>query len=458
MAIDPGPQLTARNLVLTPIGLLALALLAVELLAGIQTYLTSTVTPLMARDLAAQEFYGVLAASTQAALFLTMPLGAALLARWPAATLLTWLTPVVIGGGVISAAAPGIWSFTAGRVVAALAAGALMTVSLGALVTVLPPAWRRMVLAGYAGVWVVSSLVGPAYAAWVAQALGWRWALVAYLPLLVAVRVVVIRRLRELEPPRQRRRPPLGLGPALGLAAGIALVSATGAGAGPVRWLGLAGAVVVLAAAARILPTGVLRAAPGRPAAVLSMAVLCAAYFGAAAVVTITAHDVMGRGAADLGILLSAGGLGWAVVGLLCGRWPAPTRPSYRRRVALSSLTMAAGLGLVAVSVGLSASPAGWPMLVGGWGLAGVGMGLCYVDTLNVVFDTPVEADGIDGPEAAGAVVMAEVIGTALAATLTASAVAWLLVSAASPVGGVAAVFAGLGVLALGLLPLRSRV
>jgi hypothetical protein len=45
MAIDPGPQLTARNLVLTPIGLLALALLAVELLAGIQTYLTSTVTP-----------------------------------------------------------------------------------------------------------------------------------------------------------------------------------------------------------------------------------------------------------------------------------------------------------------------------------------------------------------------------------------------------------------------------
>jgi hypothetical protein len=97
-------------------------------------------------------------------------------------------------------------------------------------------------------------------------------------------------------------------------------------------------------------------------------------------------------------------------------------------------------------------------MLVGGWSLAGVGMGLCYVDTLNVVFDTPVEADGIDGPEAAGAVVMAEVIGTALAATLTASAVAWLLVSAASPVGGVAAVFAGLGVLALGLLPLRSRV
>ncbi len=108
MTSDPGPQLSARNLALTPVGLLALALLGVELLAGIQTYLTSTVTPLMARDLAAQPYYGVLAASTQAALFLTMPLGAALLARWSAATLLTWLTPVVIAGGAISAAAPGI--------------------------------------------------------------------------------------------------------------------------------------------------------------------------------------------------------------------------------------------------------------------------------------------------------------------------------------------------------------
>ncbi|NLG20532.1 MAG: MFS transporter, partial [Actinomycetales bacterium] len=255
----PPQQATRRR----SAAVLAVALLLVELVAACQSYLTSTITPLMAQDLDARDGYGLLMAATQAAMFLTMPLGAALLSRWPAARLLAWLTPVVVAGGVVSAASPTFTLFLSGRVLAALAAGALMTVSLSALATSLPPAWRRLTLAGYALVWLVASLVGPVYAGWASAVIGWRWALVAYLPLFLAARAVVILRLRELDRAEQGARERLALVPATLLAAGITAVSLAGT-----SWartlLAAAGVVVVLAAAARILPDDTLRLARGR--------------------------------------------------------------------------------------------------------------------------------------------------------------------------------------------------
>lgn len=434
---------------------LAAALLVVELVAACQSYLTSTITPLMARDLAAQDGYGLLVAATQAAMFLTMPLGAALLSRWTAARLLTWLTPVVVLGGVVSALAPTFAVFLGGRVLAALASGALMTVSLSALATALPPAWRRRVLAGYALVWLVASLVGPVYAGWAAAVIGWRWALVAYLPLFLVARAVVVVRLREMDRAEQGGRERLALLPALLLAGGITAVALVGPSWGRIA-VGVAGVVVVLAAASRILPAGTLRLAPGRRSVVLLVGVLCAAYFGAHAVVAIAAHDLLGRQAGSLALLLGAGGVGWAVLGMVCGRWPARSRVAYHRRVTLGAGVLASGAATMAVAV-VPGTPGAWGLLVTGWTVSGVGMGLCYVDTLNRGLDAPEVPDGIGTSQAAQALVMAEVIATALAGTLSATALAWIMGAPADRAVYAAAVFGILGLVALTLVPLVRR-
>ncbi|USQ75180.1 MFS transporter [Ornithinimicrobium cryptoxanthini] len=445
---------------------LAAALLLVELVAACQSYLTTTITPLMAQDLHAQDGYGLLVAATQAAMFLTMPLGAALLSRWSASQMLTWLTPLVVVGGVLSAFAPTFALFVSGRVLAALAAGALMTVSLSALATALPAAWRRLVLAGYAMVWLVASLVGPVYAGWASSAIGWRWSLVAYLPLFLIARAVVIVRLRQLDRAQQDGRDPLGLGPAVGLATGVTLLSLVGTSV-PGTVVGIAGGALVLAAAARILPAGTLVARPGRPATILLMGLLCAVYFGGHAVVAITAHDLIGRTAGDLALLLGLGGAAWSVLGMVCGRWPARDHTAYLRRVVGAAGLLAAGFAALALSLLSAASllPAtllpsatgAWELHLVGWALTGAGMGLAYVDTLNRVLDEPTAPDGIGTHVAAQALVMAEVVGTALLATVTASALAWVL-SAATERGVFAAgVYLALGMLALLLIPLAWR-
>jgi MFS family permease len=215
------------------------------------------------------------------------------------------------------------------------------------------------------------------------------------------------------------------------------------------------GVALVVVATARILPGGVIVARRGRPAGAMLMLVLTGVYFGAHAVVAITAHDLLGRGAGDLGLLLAVAGVGWAVAGLACGRWPAPHRSAFRLRVTFGTAALTLGAAAMAAAV-LLRTEQGWPVLLAGWACTGIGMGLCYVDTLNRVLDTAPGDDGGAAAATAQALVMAEAVGTALAATATASALAWVVSTGAGPAPA-AAVFALLGVLALLLVPLAGR-
>ena len=101
-------------------------------------------------------------------------------------------------GAVVGALAPNIEVYVLGEILRGLAAGALATATMGVMVTGLPDAWRRLCLAGGSGMWVVAALVGPVYASGVSASWGWRWALVAYLPLLIAARAVMAGRIRDL--------------------------------------------------------------------------------------------------------------------------------------------------------------------------------------------------------------------------------------------------------------------
>lgn len=419
------PAPSARALFTTSLGSLALGLLAVELLAGIQSYLTAVVTPLMAAELDGQHLYGVLTASTQAAMFLTMPLGVALLRRAPGGRLLVWFTGVTVVGALVSAIAPTAVWFAAGRVIAALAAGALATISMGVIVTVLPRQWRQLVLAGFSAMWVITSLVGPAYAAWASEQFGWRWAMVGYLPLLIVARLLVARRLRESGGGQDAGR--LSMSDAVVLAAGVALIAAP-IGNGWSRVVAVGAALALTAfAGIRLLPSGVARLRSGRPSAIAALGLLCGVYFGASGIVAILAHDVLGYGAVEIGALLSGGGLAWAIVGLACGRRPAASDQSYRVRVTVGSALVTAGLALQAVAVALAGAAWSGLAFAAGWILAGLGMGSAYLDTIGRIVEPPAVEDGIAAYDAAAASVAVEMIATAAVATAVASGTAYAI-------------------------------
>ena len=123
-------------------GHLALAVLVVELLAGMQVYLNQTVLPLLATEMDARNTYGLVTAAAQVPSFLTMPLGGAMLTRWRPDRLMTALTALLVAGAATGALAPSIEVYVLGEILRGLAAGALATATMGAMVVGLPDAWR----------------------------------------------------------------------------------------------------------------------------------------------------------------------------------------------------------------------------------------------------------------------------------------------------------------------------
>ncbi|HEY0260343.1 MAG TPA: MFS transporter [Lacisediminihabitans sp.] len=413
---------TVRGLFTTPAGLLSVALLTVELVGGIQSYVTSTVTPLAAEALHGESMYGLAQGANQVGMFLTLPLGAYLAEGYSRSRLLLAFTGLAIVGAVVGAAAASMSWYVVGRGLTGLSSGALATIAMNVVATSLPHRWRRLVLAGYAGMWVVTSLVGPLYASWVSALVGWRWTMVLYLPLLVGARFLVARHLPGSAPSDDAPKDRLNVGASIALATGIALVSTAGSTPLPSALSAAIGTATVLLAARSLLPAGTARMRRGRPAALALLGILTSVYFGASAVITIVGHDRFGLGPAGVGLLLTLGGLGWAVVGLLGGRRPTPNDGGLLLRLRCGGGLLAASLMLVALAPIAGERRVALAALFLGWTAAGAGMGLCYLELLVRIVDRPLIDDGITASRAAAAAVMVEMIATALATTATASA------------------------------------
>ena len=419
----PGaPPVSVRGVIATPVGRLTLAMLVVELLAGMQVYINQTVLPLVASDLSARAHYGLVTAAATVPTFLTMPLGGAMLARWRADRLMTALTGLLVAGAAAGALAPDVGVYVLGEVVRGMAAGALSTVTMGAMVAGLPEAWRRAFLAASSAMWVVSSLAGPTYAAAISSGWGWRWALVAYIPVLVAARLVMARQIRGL---RVRDDDGAPLAAALAMAGGVALIGAVPASAPwfwPVSALGLGG---VGWACSRVFPAGVLRLAPGRRAALATLTWVCACYFALDFLVSPAGHDVLALGPGAVGWALTTAGVLWSTVAVWCGAHPARRRRAYLVRTGAGGLLLALGGALQAAAL---AGAAPWWGLHAGWGIAGLGLGLTHQDTLIRCVTDPVElgkaADGISEARSATAVTVAGNVGAAALGTLATTLVA----------------------------------
>ena len=392
-------------------GHLALAVLVVELLAGMQVYLNQTVLPLLATEMGARNAYGLVTAAAQVPAFLTMPLGGAMLTRWRPARLMTALTVLLVVGAVVGALAPTIEVYVLGEILRGLAAGALATVTMGVMVEGLPDAWRRLCLAAGSGMWVVAALVGPVYASGVSASWGWRWALVAYLPLLIAARAVMAGRIRDLSldagAEDEEAVPWL---PSLAMAAGVAIIGALRASS-LWFWPGVVvGTALVLWSCSRVLPAGIA-----------TLLWVCAFFLTLDYLVAPSAHDVLGLTPTQTGWALTAGGIGWSVVAIACGARPAREPEAYRRRTALAAAFFVLGAALMTTTV---LGRPGWWGLPLGYGVASIGMGLTHLDTMNRIVTDPAEPDGITHARAATAVTIAGAAGGAVLGTAATAFVA----------------------------------
>lgn len=398
---------------------LSVSLVFTEFLAGMQRYLSQTVLPLVASELHGAHLYGPLDAAAQAPMFLTMPLGAWLLSRYTVGRLMVLFTMVTVAGAVLCATAQNMGVFIAGTAVRALAAGALATVGMGAISRGLPSRYRQLVLAGMSGVWLFSSVLGPVYAVSVASTLGWRWAMVLYLPVLLVARLVIARYMPERTDEVAEEKAPwiwailLAAGSvALSLPLGVWSIAAVVAGGGLMLW-----------ATAAILPTGTFRARDGRRAALTALLLTAAVFFGASMVLSVVAHDALGLDTVHLGFVIAAPGFLWAVAALWTGSHPALEDGPFRRRAVPAGTSIGVGVAVLLATTLLADDATSFVGLLLGGALLGAGMGSLYPDLLGRCLSPPDADDGISQDRMAAAVVVAESVGLALATT---AAYAWL--------------------------------
>lgn len=400
---------------------LAICIIVLELIGGMQTYLTQLILPIMAADLDAQDMYGVITGVGSISTMVGLPIGAALLQRCRLPRLLLTATFVLIIGAIISATAVNIWIFLIGRAISGLAGACLAMASIGAVAVGLTGRARQLTLAFNSASWVVASIVGPSYAAWVTNLLSWRWAMLCYLPFLLAARIIIAENLDSNQHPDDSPMPLKATGLiAIGIILMIVPVPS------PWKYVLMVSGFLILGWVAIIsMPPHTFTTGGIRLHALAGLFFLTGAYYSANELVTLSYHDLFSGSAKDLGYIILGGGLGWSVTGVLAGLKPAKNPRHYLIRIGT-------GVGLIItastlITVALATRMAGLPphpTMVVLWTSAGIGMGIVYLDVLNTLFEDPAIPDGIPIETIAASSVIVENLASAMFIPLLSSLVA----------------------------------
>lgn len=412
---------------------LTLALTLVVVATAFEALAVATVLPQISAALGGLSLYGW----TFSAFMLTNLVGITLGGRecdrvgpaWPFAA----GAALFVAGLVVSGFAPTMQVIVAGRALQGLGAGLLSSSAYASIALAYSVELQPRMLATLSSAWVVPGLVGPGVAGWVAQHVGYRWVFLGLCPCLVIASALALPALRGLRPnlavaPGAGR---VALAAQLGLGASVAL-----AGLSLRPWalglpLLLLGAALAIRALRRLLPAGTLRARPGLPAAIASMALLNFAFFGTEAFVPLALTEVRRAPVSLSGLALTAAALSWTL-----GAWlPVRLVPRRGRRPIVF-----AGLLLLLAGIGATCAvlqpwlPAA--IAVAAWAVAGLGMGLAFTTTTAAILESATA--GQEG-DAAASLQLAQVLGTALA-TGVGGAILAAPLAAAAPGIGIAAI------------------
>jgi MFS family permease len=332
---------------------LAAGVVALEFAAAVSSFVSATLLPTVATALDARAHLGLLLAGPTLGLFVALPLAPAVLHRLGARRTLAAGVVAYLAGAVVSATAVSAWVYAGGRFAGGLASGLLAVFGVGAIIRELDERVRARVVAASSAMWILPALVGPPGTLALEHAVGWRWALLAPVPIVLAGRFLVAGAVHSA-PDEPAPRP---VGRTLLVPAGVALLLAARS---PV--LLAAGAAVALAGVAGLLPAGTARLRSGAPAALAAMLLFGTGWFGADGLVTVLFTDGYGTSVGRAAIVLSAAPLAWAVTSLAVPRTVPP----------------AVGLALAGAGVAVVAASASYGLGLAAWTLAGAGIGLAY--------------------------------------------------------------------------------
>ncbi len=392
-------------------------------LSAFEGLATTTIMPNVVADLDAESWFSVASGAAMAAqLAATVVAGGLSDSRGPRAVLLTGLG-LFTAGLLVSALAPSIEAFVAGRLVQGVGGGLIIVPLYVFIGSIADPAHRPSFFAAFSLAWVLPGLVGPAIAGFVAATIGWRpvfgavpvFALLALLPL-----IGVLRRLGEDEV-----RSPAPLARLLRLAAicgtGVLLLQLSGALGGIELFaLALVGLVLTGWALPRLLPRGAFALRRGVPAAIMTRLLAMGAQAGAAALLPLLLQRVHHWQADSASLAVTVGTISWSLGATIQSRIV-----DQRSRLRLPVIGMVLlSVGLVpTVFLVLPTSPV-WPSMVG-WFVCGAGTGLMH-STLSVLAlgltdrsEHGKVASWLQVADASGAAVELAVVSIALAAWTT---------------------------------------
>jgi MFS family permease len=438
---DVGGGIWAPARRLLTVGLvLAITLVAFEALA------IATILPVVGRQLGDLRLYGWVFSAFLLASLIGIVVAGTLADRVP-----LW-RPMLAGlalfalGLVVGGTAPDMAVLVAGRAVQGLGAGVVPAVGYVAISRCYPEDSRPRMFAVLSTAWVVPGLIGPAIAALVAAAVGWRWVFLGLLPLVVAAGILVVLALRHVPPPASPGTAAVPYLAVLGLVAGAgAALASLSFGVLPVVIVGgIVGGVLLVISLRRLTSPLNLSARPELAATVYSRSLLTCSFFAGDAYVPYAIVTVRHAPTALAALALTAATLTWTAGSWVQARCIARYGP--RRLVRPGECLVAIGLGVMCVVLLPSVPP---ELAIAAWAVAGLGIGTAYAPLSVTTLD--LAAPGEEG-RATSALQLCDVLGQAIGTGVAGAIVA----AAAAGIGhgpGVALAFAfGIVVALIGVI------
>jgi MFS family permease len=406
----------------------------------------ATILPAVQRELHGLQLYGWNYAALTLASFGAVPIAGKLTDRLGPRRVLGAAIGFYVVGLLLAASAPTMLVLVIARFVQGIGGGGLYVVSLSTVAKTYPERIRPRVMALLASMWILPGLFGPPVGAVLAETVGWRWAFLAPLPLIVLATLMVMPSLRGVGVSEERSKLPVGASLLLMVGAGSLLAGLTDVSVWSIP-LVVVGTAVTIPALRRITPPGTLTARRGLPAASAAAFLASAAFFAIDGFVPLMLTETRGLSIGAAGIVITASALAWAA-----GSWWQSRvigRLGARRLVAAGATLI--GAGAVVVATGLLDVPLVVPYV--GWAIGSVGMGIVFP-----TIPLSVMGEAVEGREAGelSSMILMDYLGVGIGAGLGGASVALADAGTISIEAGLAGAF-GVGIVAAALLALVAR-
>ncbi len=410
--------------------------------------MVATILPDIRRDLGMVQLYGLVFTASSLATLAAIPIVGRALDRFGARATLTPVLFCFSAGLVVSALAPSMPVVLIGQFLQGAGGGGLYALSLGTIAKTYPDRLRPRVMALLASMWILPGLIGPPVGAVIASTVGWRYAFLAPIPVLIIGWLLITPAL-DLVPDPEPQEDELSNRWPLQLMVGAGLLFTSFTIIEP--WtiaLSIAGLAIGIPALRRIVPTGTFRARPGTPASAASAFLLSAGFLAMDAFLTLMLTVVRDLSLAVAGLAITGASITWALGSAWqsgrADRWP------LSRLLSIGTVFTLFGQVLVASALWIEV-----PLAVAfvGWAFVGLGMGIAFPTIPLAVMRAA--TPGRESGELSSVLLM-DVLGVAAGAGLGGGAIAVAAAVGAPLATGIGASFV-IGFVALAALLVVGR-